>query len=240
VDLWWRSNINGLFPVGEAAGTHGVYRPGGSALNAGQVGSLRAARYIAHQRKDAPDFRGNLEKILAQAIPPVTALSSCSPGQGNVRQILDDARKRMTSAGGAFRSSAAITSALGETGDLLGHFAEKVRAGSPDDLPLVFRLRDTLICQYVYLFAMDDYLRHSGKSRGSALYQHKEGLLPHPALTEEFRYLADPGDNDAMIQEIRYVDGVCGSVWRPVQPIPKGDNFFENVWRGYRENMNLM
>jgi hypothetical protein len=43
-----------------------------------------------------------------------------------------------------------------------------------------------------------------------------------------------------MIQEIRYADGECGSVWRPVQPIPKGRDFFENVWRGYRENMNLV
>jgi succinate dehydrogenase/fumarate reductase flavoprotein subunit len=36
-----------LFAVGECAGTHGIARPGGSALNAGQVGSLRAAQYIS-------------------------------------------------------------------------------------------------------------------------------------------------------------------------------------------------
>ncbi len=47
VDAWWRTNVPGVFAVGEAAGTHGAYRPGGSALNAGQVGALRAARYIA-------------------------------------------------------------------------------------------------------------------------------------------------------------------------------------------------
>ena len=48
-DLWWESNIRHLFPVGEVNGTHGVGRPGGSALNAGQVGSLRAALFIATQ-----------------------------------------------------------------------------------------------------------------------------------------------------------------------------------------------
>ena len=47
VDLWWQTSISGLFAAGECAGTHGVARPGGSALNAGQVGSLRAAQYIA-------------------------------------------------------------------------------------------------------------------------------------------------------------------------------------------------
>ena len=47
VDLWWQTSISGLFAAGECAGTHGVARPGGSALNAGQVGSLRAAQYVA-------------------------------------------------------------------------------------------------------------------------------------------------------------------------------------------------
>ncbi|HOS38496.1 MAG TPA: hypothetical protein PLG31_02085, partial [Spirochaetota bacterium] len=46
-DIWWESNVRNLFPVGEANGSHGVYRPGGAALNAGQVGGLRAAQMIA-------------------------------------------------------------------------------------------------------------------------------------------------------------------------------------------------
>ena len=44
---WWESSIPHLFAVGEVNGSHGVYRPGGSALNAGQVGGLRASQYIA-------------------------------------------------------------------------------------------------------------------------------------------------------------------------------------------------
>ena len=36
-DCWWQSNIRHLYPIGEVNGTHGVYRPGGTALNAGQV-----------------------------------------------------------------------------------------------------------------------------------------------------------------------------------------------------------
>lgn len=48
VDKWWQSNIPHTFVIGEMAGTHGVKRPGGSALNAGQVGGLRAAEYIAN------------------------------------------------------------------------------------------------------------------------------------------------------------------------------------------------
>ena len=47
VDAWWQSNVAGFFPVGEAGGAHGVYRPGGAALNSGQVGATRAAQFIA-------------------------------------------------------------------------------------------------------------------------------------------------------------------------------------------------
>ena len=54
IDLFWQSGVEGLFVVGEAAGSHGVYRPGGSALNAGQVGSMRAAQYIANRRQGEP------------------------------------------------------------------------------------------------------------------------------------------------------------------------------------------
>jgi len=46
VNKWWESNLKHLFVIGECAGTHGVYRPGGSALNSGQVGGLRAAYFI--------------------------------------------------------------------------------------------------------------------------------------------------------------------------------------------------
>jgi succinate dehydrogenase/fumarate reductase flavoprotein subunit len=59
-DLWWQSNVKGLFPVGEVCGDFGVYRPGGTALNATQVDSLRAAQYINSKRSqilpDRPTF----------------------------------------------------------------------------------------------------------------------------------------------------------------------------------------
>ena len=44
IDCWWQTNVKGLFAVGEAAASHGVYRPGGTALNAGQVGTWEKAR----------------------------------------------------------------------------------------------------------------------------------------------------------------------------------------------------
>lgn len=46
VDINWQTSVKSLFAVGETAGTFGIYRPGGSALNSTQVGALRVAEYI--------------------------------------------------------------------------------------------------------------------------------------------------------------------------------------------------
>lgn len=51
--LWWETSVRHLFAVGELNGTHGV-RPGGSALNSGQVGAMRAAELIARVYDGAP------------------------------------------------------------------------------------------------------------------------------------------------------------------------------------------
>src|SRR5690606_12783668 len=58
VDVWGRSNLAGCYAIGEAAGTHGVTRPGGAALNAGQVFGTRAAEHIAAsgQARSAPSI----------------------------------------------------------------------------------------------------------------------------------------------------------------------------------------
>ena len=48
IDCWWQTNLEGFFAAGEVSASHGVYRPGGSALNAGQVGSTRAASTLPH------------------------------------------------------------------------------------------------------------------------------------------------------------------------------------------------
>ena len=47
VDINWQTSVENLFAVGETAGTFGIYRPGGSALNSTQVGALRVSEYIA-------------------------------------------------------------------------------------------------------------------------------------------------------------------------------------------------
>lgn len=77
-NIWWESNLRHLFPVGEVNGSHGVYRPGGSALNSGQCGSLRAAQYINARYHATPqnedDFTAKAEEQISAKIDEIHKL----------------------------------------------------------------------------------------------------------------------------------------------------------------------
>ena len=114
-----------------------------------------------------------------------------------------------------------------------------MRYSDYSELKNVFKLRDNLIAQKCYALSMLDYIREGGKSRGSALYHDKSAQKPYGFLPESFRFCLDDGSKDSLIQEMFYVDGNCSFIWRPVRRIPDDDDFFENVWRSFRENWNV-
>ncbi|MCG1011024.1 FAD-binding protein [Tepidanaerobacter sp. GT38] len=240
IDKWWQTNIEGFFAAGEVSGSHGVYRPGGTALNSGQVGSTRAAQYIAANRKGNPADLDTFKDATLNAISDSismgdTALADCD----NVDEIWQNAAKRMSRFGAAIRSIEDIRKVTEEIKGELENFASLVKTSSVNNLHKVYRLYDILICQYVYLMAMVDYVENGGKSRGSALYTDKNGKLPYDSLPDIFRYTLDDGSRGNMVQEVLYKNGICEFNWRKVRDIPEDDDFFENVWRSYRENGNI-
>ena len=90
VNEWWQTNVEGLFAVGEAAGTHGIYRPGGSALNAGQAGSTRAAQYIgAHKDGKRPWDRETEERLMAKVWQWIAGLRLGTEERGRGRKGAD-------------------------------------------------------------------------------------------------------------------------------------------------------
>jgi len=252
VDDWWESNLPGLFAVGEAAGAHGVYRPGGAALNSGQVGATRAAERIAARHDQPVDeavFAAAAGPVLAQAGALVEAATRRA-GDGapdNTGQLLDDLQQLMSRQAGLVRSPDSVAKALQQVEDWLADLADTVVAdgGSRRSLDRVFLLRDILTTAVVYLSAMVDYLAHGGRSRGSVLYTDPTGDLPEVPgggtsdLPELFRYRLDGGALDGEIQEVGWAaDGGAGVVsrrWRPRRPIPEPDEVFETVWRNFRQ-----
>ncbi|MDO8685547.1 MAG: FAD-binding protein [Clostridiales bacterium] len=98
-NIWWESNVKHLFPVGEVNGTFGVYRPGGSALNSTQVGSLRAAQFIKARYTEEPrevtgfvsasmqQVKGRIDLIdkMVAAVDPISSNKS-GINQANINQ----------------------------------------------------------------------------------------------------------------------------------------------------------
>lgn len=263
VDAWWQSNVPGFFPVGEAGGAHGVYRPGGAALNSGQVGATRAARYVSAARTDDPidesAFTQAAAPVVSDAVELVARATerAASGSPDNTGDLLSDVQALMSEKAGPVRSAGSIDEALAQVHEWLAGYGDLVSAdgGSRRSINRTFLVRDILVTAYVYLSAMKDYVTHGGRSRGSVLYTDPSGDLPQVGygdnaeepldLPEIFRFALDGGGLDGEVQEAAYdadADDRAGKpafTWRPVRPIPADDDFFENVWRDFREHGNV-
>jgi succinate dehydrogenase/fumarate reductase flavoprotein subunit len=239
-DAWWESNVAHFFPVGEVCGTHGVYRPGGSALNSGQVGSARAAQYIAARYRESPLPAENFIQQVQEQVQMLMDLGSgylSQSGSSNVRAIREGLGRRMTEAGAHIRSRDAAVKALEEARAQLSTLHRDTLLASSAELAPAFQNRDLLITQIVYLSAILDYMEQGGKSRGSYLIQDPAGVLPAAGLPEDFRFsLPEAGHMTDILQETAYENGICTFRWRPVKPIPAEDDWFENVWNAYRRD----
>lgn len=240
IDLHWQSCVEGFFVVGEAAGSHGVYRPGGSALNAGQVGSARAALYAAKRRTAIPADEKVFSILAEKAVSEMSALADAVIAEdSNIKDCRHAMSSLMSTYAGAIRDSAQIEKALKEVRGLAADLGGRVRISKPYELRWVYRLRDMLIAMQCCMTAMTDYTAHGGKSRGSALYTDVTGKKPYARLPDTFTFSVDDGALDEDIQTVRYSDGVCTADWRKRRPIPENDDFFEVVWKSYRETGNI-
>lgn len=263
VDAWWESNVTGFFPVGEAGGAHGVYRPGGAALNSGQVGATRAAQLIAARRSGDPVDLATFELAAAPAVESAVRLVAAAAARAesgqpdNTGELLRAASTLMSEKAGPVRSATAVTEALAQVTEWLAAYDDLVVADptSRRSINRTFLVRDILTTQRVYLAAMADFVEHGGASRGSVLYTDPAGHLPQVGFGDDataeldlpdiFRFSLDEGALDGVVQEAAWAAddgdaaGTCTVTWRPVRPIPADDDFFENVWRSYRKNQNI-
>ena len=233
IDSWWQSNIKGLFPVGECAASHGVYRPGGSALNAGQCGSRRAASWICQHRL-GPWCAGGTE--LEDEVNEIKNLIAVSEnGTLDACEVYKHVREMMSLNGSVIRNAGLIEKTLEGVSYYLSNFSS-IKVNGKSELWILFELRNALITQKVYLESMLDYILHGGKSRGSALYSEKNGNIHIDGLDNRFTYSLEDEAMPSEIQEVRYMDGKTEFSRRMPNPIPKDDDFFENVWARYRED----
>lgn len=245
----WETNLSGLYAIGEVCASHGVTRPGGTALNAGQVGAVRAAEGIflkkrTHMKEASPSTESGIkERLRIQALDRIR-LSEHAEGNCPLSELWINASKRMSAAAGMIRNQVQMETALKETEDDICQFMQKAKSPSVSQLSLFYKLYDMLLSQKMYLFAMLDYAKAGGGSRSSALYTDSTGELPGfpgcQTFGELYRCRLDQKMHGQEVQEVTLKEGTPSASRRPVRPLPDVDYFFENQWRIYRERMGMM
>ncbi len=220
VDAHWQTGIRGLYAVGEAAGTFGVHRPGGSALNAGQVGAARAAEAILSDREARRAGGKSLKDRVRETEETAERLLS-GTGRGHLR-IREEAEDRMSEAAAAMRAEEDLAPAREKISSLLAEWERDASAENAADLPAAFVTRDALVASLALLSAEELSAGTSG-SRGSAVYLKEGKVVPEDEL-----YRKSAAVTILEGKDIR-------SRWEPVRPLPEPDQWFERVWNADRE-----
>lgn len=236
VDAHWQSNIEGLFAVGEAAGTFGAYRPGGSALNSTQVGPMRAAEYITYeQKKELPD----IQSFTSLALEPIRdlleqfgKLLENPAAASNIYHSREKMRKNMSACAAHFRSVPAMEDCYREVCAELTRFFSVQQIANRTELPFLMRNRDLKITQAAVLHAMLTAAAEAG-SNGSGLVLDQKGI----PVSDKLPFIRYRPENEGAKASVLYTvltpDG-WDSVYLPVRPLPEPDDWFEVVWNEYQ------
>jgi succinate dehydrogenase/fumarate reductase flavoprotein subunit len=242
-NIWWESNIRHLFPVGEANGTHGVYRPGGSALNSGQVGSMRAALYISKRYTDDPpekkEFMDSVEGQIRRKLEFARKISDHKTKNPFISETRREIQERMSTCGAHIRDPKRIQKTVDEAWDLYSRLKNDMKIPSIKDLPAAFKIIDLCLTHALYLEAIKEYMEKGGQSRGSYLIMDPEGEIPCKELGDEWKFHLNEEDSfvNTKILEI-YLDKNTNvkKQWIDIRPIPLEDVWFENIWNEYMKD----
>jgi succinate dehydrogenase/fumarate reductase flavoprotein subunit len=245
VNRWWESSIRRTFVIGEMAGTHGVKRPGGSALNAGQVGGLRAAEYIVHACGcDVADYADETKEIDRQVGALIDKLDRWSRSSGPAPQdVIGQIRTRMTASAAHIREEDDANQSLRQALLLLKEIQDKGLA-APDAQSLVAAVQAEHIAltSVAYLKAIVELLAQGSGSRGSYLVVSEHGVPIHPDIVYKptGRPLAFRPENPDLRNKILRVEYdetspdlfKCSMV--APRPMPTGRKAFELAWWEHR------
>lgn len=239
VDIWGMSSLKNCYAIGEVAGTHGVTRPGGAALNAGQVFGTRCAQHIAFHKSPLPntdeceDFQNEISQTLAEL--QKTPEQAMSP-----EEVRTEVQERMSTKAGFICVKEDIAQALTEATELNKKIrAQGLKIKAPHNAANYFLWKQTALTSEAVLTALNNYANANGGSRGArALCSPAGTIAPETRLgqLDQFRFIEEsPRDKTRKIiisydsqsakftvnhQEIRHMED-------------PGKIFFEKNWGNY-------
>ena len=166
VNSLYQTDIANLFAIGEVAGVHGVARPGGSALNSGQVGGIRVAQYISSRKNEthAEDTSSIIEEAAKAALNESRRMLGA--GGTNHVSIRANIQSRMNSACGFIREPETLRSTLAEA-QLEQNI--KISAENCSHLVEAWITKNLMLAHLAFLSSADRYIENGGGSRGFVL-----------------------------------------------------------------------
>jgi succinate dehydrogenase/fumarate reductase flavoprotein subunit len=237
-NIWWESeNIKHLFPIGEINGTHGVTRPGGSALNSGQVGGYRAAEYIANACTQRTLDPKRIEDSANKALKRISEWLERAPeSKLNWQDEREEFQARMTRAGAHIRSADVLRSAISEARQQWQKLnAQGSRLENLHDLTESLRNMQLCYAHVVYLETILYSIESGLGSRGSSLVLDKKGDAPSEHLGDEWRFAPENTDFKAkVLQTSPDPEGEIKNQWVERRTLPQSDTWFETAWAAFR------
>ena len=243
VDSNWQTCVAGLYAVGECSGTHGVARPGGSALNAGQVGAMRAATHISYKQDKqsvekkvfihkCEEYLNANKKLICSMQQPYKDDSKLKP-----QDLIVKVATCMSANAAAVRENSRLNGAKQFIDSLLEDIRSSCILKTNEDVLAFYKLKDQLLTAQAVVAAIIDFSKQTYASRGSALYACKQNdadcvctTICPKGLSDDFSFVPDDKSLHTKIQEIYLQDNAINIMWRDVRPIPKDEEPFENIW----------
>ncbi|MFX0072603.1 MAG: FAD-binding protein, partial [Candidatus Hermodarchaeota archaeon] len=251
-DEWWETNIKHLFAIGEVNGSHGIHRPGGAALNSGQVGGLRVAQKIGHiytesQLIDKQNFLKIANLELNDIINSINTIFSKKPSvninQMTPSQLWEQIQDRMSKYGGIIRGIKGLFEESKKIIKELYNLKNILTLDNNSEIIEYFRIKDALLTQQYILDSILNYHESKGKSRGSYLIIRdqlidslNEKFIIPPGDLAQFKFITSNINLKSKIQTINSHAGIINFNWEKVRKIPTEIGWFENVWKKFLED----
>lgn len=246
INKWWESSVPHTFVIGEMAGSHGVKRPGGSALNAGQAGGLRAAEYIANVYGGNVASYGKQQKEIDEQLASLARkLNDWKVSSGTTaKAVINEIQSRMTTSGGHIRETVDTGKALQEAIALYEAIQnDGMKLTGPKSVATAIQAEHLALASIGVLKAIVELLHQGSGSRGSHLVLASDGVEIHADVIDQATGapLRFKPENEKLRKSILRIEfdpkakGLFKCTTVTPRPVPTERKAFEPAWQDYRE-----
>jgi len=233
VDGWGRSSLTGVYAVGEAAGTHGVTRPGGAALNAGQVFGTRVGEHIAATGRALVPQHDSLAEAEGALVEVMALLRPDSPIKATA--VRDEVQARMSDHAGIICHADSVNRALADARALNARLRrDGIAYSRPSEAPRALQWQQMALASEAVLTALDHYIAQGGGSRGARAICAADGDATPMARDErldDFRFRAERAQDKSVQLILRREGGDFQMTVRPNRRLDGSTrSFFERDW----------